>query len=273
MLEVCEFCRELEDLLPAGESCGNFQDPGVRVVAMKYVLAQVDSSNDLHVMDGLEASGDLAGDVATVKAHPGSEFFGRGVEIVDVVLSLIEVVAHFLVRHGDRTAAAAVGKSVLRGCGELGRRVPEAAMHVHHRLGQARVCGDHLRDFVGVGVDTHLLIEGNFTHFRDQACVVLRGEEGGVDTEDFTDSQEHRHGEWPDVVLDLIEIACRDLERLGQRSLTQPALGPQLAEPDTDKGFRHFPRIRVTVRLRKGGFAVFAQGLRPREWLRSLGTP
>lgn len=26
MLEVCEFCRELEDLLPAGEPCGNFQD-------------------------------------------------------------------------------------------------------------------------------------------------------------------------------------------------------------------------------------------------------
>ena len=131
-------------------------------------------------------------------------------------------------------------------------------MHVDHRLCQARVCGDHLRDFVGVGVDAHLLIEGNFTHFRDQARVVLWGEEGGVDAEDFTDSQEDRHGEWPDVVLDLIEIACRDLQRLGQRSLTQPALGPQLAEPDTDKGFRHFPRIRVTVRLRKGGFAEFA---------------
>lgn len=105
---------------------------------MKYVLAQVDSSNDLHAVDGFEASGDLAGDVAAMKAHPGSEFFGRGVEIVNVVLPLIEVVAHFLVRHGDRTAAAAVRETVFRGCGELRRRVAEAAMHVDHRLGQAR---------------------------------------------------------------------------------------------------------------------------------------
>ncbi len=115
-----------------------FPGPGIRVVTMKYVLAQVDSSNDLHAVDGFEASGDLAGDVAAMKAHPGSEFFGRGVEIVNVVLPLIEVVAHFLVRHGDRTAAAAVRETVFRGCGELRRRVAEAAMHVDHRLGQAR---------------------------------------------------------------------------------------------------------------------------------------
>ena len=65
--------------------------------------------HDVHaVHDLVSRSDELAGQVAAMHAHPDGEILGGGVQLVQIVLPLIEVVAHFLVRHRDRAAAAAV---------------------------------------------------------------------------------------------------------------------------------------------------------------------
>ena len=69
---------------------------------------------------------------------PNGEVLGGRVEFVKVVLALVEVVAHFLVRHRDRTAAAAVGVSVLGRGRQLRGGQSVAAVQVDHRAGERR---------------------------------------------------------------------------------------------------------------------------------------
>ena len=225
---------------------------------MQHALAEVDAFDDLHVVHRGEPAPDLAGDVAAVKPHAGGEFLCGGVEVVQVVLPLIEVVAHLLVRLADRPAAAAVGEPVLGGGGELGGGVAVAAVHVHHRPGHARVRRHHVRDFLCVRGDAHVLVQRHLLQLGDQSGVVLRGEERRVDPEDLADPQQHRDGQRAHVVLDLVEIARRNLQRLGQRDLAQPTLGAELAQPGTDEGLGHDPRLRRFADSAKGGFASLA---------------
>ena len=56
-------------------------------------------------------------------------------------------------------------------------------------------------------------------------------EEGRVDTEDLGDAQQHGHRQRAHIVLDLVEVAGRDLQHLGQRRLTEAPLAAQLAHP------------------------------------------
>jgi len=182
---------------------------------------------------------DPVGDVAAVDADAVGQFLGGGVELVDVVLPLVEVVAHFLVRLGDGGAARAVGEAVLGGRGQLGAGVAVAAVHGHHGARHARVGGDHLGDLLGVRLDAELLVHHDLLQLGDEPGVVLGGEEGGVDAEDLADLEQHRHRQRAHVVLDLVEVTGRDLELLGQHDLTQAALGAQLPQSRSHIGLGH----------------------------------
>ena len=140
---------------------------------MQDALAEVDALDDLHVVHGLEPAGDLAGHVAAVEAHPGGEVLGGGVELVQVVLPLVEVVAHLLVRHGDRAAAAAVAVPVLGGGGQLRGGVPVRRCMLTIALARLGCAETIVRDLVGVGLDAHLLVERDLPQLGDQAGVVL----------------------------------------------------------------------------------------------------
>ena len=84
---------------------------------------------------------------------------------------------------------------------------------------------DHLCDLVCIGGDAHVLVERDLAEFGDQARVVLGGEEGGVDAEHLGDAQKHRDRQRAHVVLDLIEIAGRNLEPSSERNLAHLAFG------------------------------------------------
>ena len=73
-----------------------------------------------------------------MQPHPDRQILSGGVQFVQIVLPLVEVVAHFLVRHRDRAAATAVGEAVLGGRGQLRGGDPVAAVQVDHRPGQMR---------------------------------------------------------------------------------------------------------------------------------------
>ena len=206
---------------------------------MKHGVAEIDAPDDVHAVHVCQPVGELAGQVAAVHAHADGEILGGGVELVQVVLPLIEVVAHFLVRHGDRPAAAAVGVPVLGRGGQLRGGQPVAPVQVDHGPGQRRVRADHVGDLGEVDVDVEVAVHGHLTQFGDQAGVVLGCEERRVDTEHLGDPQQHGDGQRPDVVLDLIEVARRDLQHLRQRRLAESAFAAQLAHPRADKRFRH----------------------------------
>lgn len=140
---------------------------------MQDVLAEIDAFDDLHVVDRGHAFGDLAAHVAPVESDPVGQLLGCGVEFVEVVLPLIEVVADLLVRHGDRAAPAAVAVAVLCRGGELSGGIAEAAVHIDHRARQTGMRCDHFGDLLCVGLDPHLLVERDLTHLGDQAGVVL----------------------------------------------------------------------------------------------------
>ena len=168
--------------------------------------------------------GEVAGEVTAVHAQVDGEVLGGGVELVQIVLPLVEVVAHLLVRHRDRAAAAAVGEPVLGGGGQLRGGDPVAPVQVDHRAGQRGVRVDDVGDLRWVDVDVEVAVHRHLAQLGDQPGVVLGGEEGRVDAEHLGDPQQHRDGQRPDVVLDLVQVARRDVQHLRQRGLAETAL-------------------------------------------------
>ena len=140
---------------------------------MQHRIPQVDASQDLYPVHRLQSVGDLVSNVAGMHAHAGGELFGSGIELVEVVVTLIEVVAHLFVRCADRTSHAAVAPVVGCGCELIGGN-PIPAVQVHHGLGEFGMAGDQIGDLLGVGAGDHVLVHHHLTHFGDQSRIVLR---------------------------------------------------------------------------------------------------
>ena len=121
----------------------DLQGLGRRVEAVQDGVAEVDATNDVHAVHHGQPVRQLASQLCAVHPHADGQVLGRGVQFVQIVLPFIEVVAHFLVRHGDRAGpgagAAAVGVPVLGRGGQLRGGQPVAAVQVHHRAGQRRM--------------------------------------------------------------------------------------------------------------------------------------
>ena len=83
--------------------------------------------------------------------------------------------------------------------------------------------GDHVGDLGELHLDPEVAVHDDLAQFGDQAGVVLRGEEGGIDAEDLGDPQQHGHRQRADVVFDLVEVAGGDFEHLCERRLTVAA--------------------------------------------------
>ena len=202
------------------------------------------------------------GQVGAVHPHPDGEVLGGGVELVQVVLPLVEVVAHLLVRHRDRSrpgaGAAAVGEPVLGGGRQLGGGQPVAPVQVDHRPGERRVGVDDVGDLGRVDVDAEVAVHRHLAQFGDQPGVVLRGEERRVDAEHLGDAQQHGDGQRADVVLDLVQVARGDVEHLGQRGLAESALAAELAHPRSDEGLGHVDQHNEHC---EGAFAVLARAV------------
>ena len=101
-LEVGQLGGHLEHRLPRRQVAADLQGLGRRVEAVQHRVAEVDAAHDVHAVHHGQPVGQLAGELGAVHAHADGEVLGGGVELVQIVLPLIEVVAHFLVRHRDR---------------------------------------------------------------------------------------------------------------------------------------------------------------------------
>ena len=233
----------------------DLQRLGLGVEAVQHGVAEIDAPVDVHAVHLGEPASQLAGQVAVVQPHLDREVFGGGVQLVQVVLALVEVVAHLFVRHRDRSAAAAVGVALLGGGGQLRGGDPVAPVQIDHRAGQGGMGADHLGDLRRVDVDVQVAVHGHLAQLGDQPGVVLGGEEGRVHAEHLGDPQQHGHRQRANVVLDLVEVARRDLQHLGQRGLGEPALVAQLANAGADEGFGHFTQRTGAA---KEGFAELA---------------
>ena len=148
---------------------------------------------------------------------------------MQVILALVEVVAHLFVGHRDRAGTTAVGEPFLGGGSQLRGGDPVAPVQVDHRAGQGGMGADHFGDFGRVDVDAQIAVQGHLPQFGDQPGVVLGRKEGRIHTEHLGDPEQHGHGQRANVVLDLVEVARRDLQHLRQGGLTEPALATQLA--------------------------------------------
>ncbi len=71
-------------------------------------------------------------------------------------------------------------------------------------------------------------VHRHLAQLGDQAGVVLGGEERGVDAEDLGDAQQNRDGQRAHVVLDLVQVAGGDLERLSQCGLAETPFTAEL---------------------------------------------
>lgn len=65
------------------------------------------------------------------------------------------------------------------------------------------------------GGGAQLLVLDDVLDLREEARVIVAGEEGGVNSEDLGDAKEDRNGKWPNVVLDLVDVAGRKAQRGG----------------------------------------------------------
>ena len=74
---------------------------------MQHGVAEVDSFDDVNAVSFVQPPGQFADEIAPVHAHLDRQILCGGVEFVQVILSLVEVVPHLLVRHRDRSRAAA----------------------------------------------------------------------------------------------------------------------------------------------------------------------
>ena len=76
-----------------------------------------------------------------------------------------------------------------------------------------------------------------------KAGVIVTGEEGGVNSEDLGDAKEDRNGKWPNVVLDLIDVAGGEPQRRSKGGLTEIALTAKLAKARSHIRLTHAGKV------------------------------
>jgi hypothetical protein len=86
---------------------------------------------------------------------------------------------------------------------------------------------------------SHARIEERLAQLAHQPRLVLAGEKLHVDAEGGIELQEHGNCQRALVVLDLVEIAQRNTDGVGQRLLGEPALFPQPLQSHTHKQLFH----------------------------------
>lgn len=166
---------------------------------------------------------------------------GRVVQLGDVVVPGEEEVAHLLVGHGRlrRRARAVVAQVLRQRLQPLARLAPplvqgeQRTRHGGHVGGQLADLGErHRIARAGGGHIGHHVAQAG-----DQARLVVVGKALHVHAEHGVDLEQHGHGERALVLLDLVQVAGRQVERARQRHLGHAALLAQAAQAHAHEGF------------------------------------
>ena len=159
--------------------------------------------------------------------------FSRLVQRADVVVAIVEIVPHLLVgklRAGEAVALFAVGQAVGQRLHPL-MQLLIGLMQAEHPAGQFRAGAHHAAQFArGQRRADEQRIGQRLAQVGDQPAVLVLQEGGQFQLEDGGDPHQHRQGQRALVVLQLVEIAGRKLQCLGQRRLGQSALFAQAAQ-------------------------------------------
>ena len=117
-------------------------------------------------------------------------------------------------------------------------------MDIHQRAGHGGVVIDQLGELLQLdGGGAELLVLDDVLDLGKKAGVIVAGEEGGVDAEDLGDAKEHRDGERPDVVFDLVDVAGGETQRRSEGSLTEIALTAKLAKAGSHIRLTHAGKV------------------------------
>ena len=104
-------------------------------------------------------------------------------------------------------------------------------MHRHHEPGYVGVMLHHLGEVFEVdGGRADLAIECDVLDFRDQPGVIVARKEGAIYAKGFGDAVEHGEGKGAHVVFDLVDVAGRKSQRMGERGLAEVAFAAELAK-------------------------------------------
>ena len=169
----------------------------------------------------------------------GEHLLGRGVEFADVVVAVVEEVADFLERHRVlrrqrrfRGRVRAIGLQFLGG-------VPQPPVHGNQASADLGHPGDQ---FLDLGAADRVFGRGggeDIGQVGDQPGVGIGGEVMRRQVEPLGERKEHRHGDRPLVVFQLVDVAGGQVQRPGQRNLAEAALVSQPPQPGTRKHLRH----------------------------------
>jgi len=88
-----------------------------------------------------------------------------------------------------------------------------------------------------------------FTQAGNQAGLFVFGKHLHIHAKSGVDLQQHRDGERPLVLFQLVQVAGRQPQRVGQRELGHAALFAQAAQAYAHEGFFHLKRSRSSARM------------------------
>ena len=232
VLEEGQLRGHAERLLTGGQMRGQVEPQLLGREPVPEPVGQIDTAGHPHVVRLRQAVLEFGAHIATVHPDPVGEFLGGGVQRIDVVLALIEVVPHLLVRHRQRGMIHLVGErvAVLGERRQQVGRVPVALVEYGEGPGQRRVCPDQIHHIGGRDPRGHLGVGQGLGELGDQAGVGVRGEERRVDPVHLRQRRENTGGDGPGVLLQLVEIAGRQPQRGGERGLGQAVLLAEAAQ-------------------------------------------
>ena len=222
-LQQRELTSEPEGLLIRPQVRRDREHSGVGIEAVQCSQALVIALDHPYPVLFAQSRHQRIAHVVAARSELSGELFGGGVEHPDVEVA-IEEVADLLVRH---ERGGAVGTELA----ELFEGMPVAAVHRDDSLGEARLAADEAPELLTADLRVELVVEQHFTQLGHQSGGVLRGEETRIDPKYLRYPQKHRNGQRPGVVLELIQIAWRDLQGLCKLGLVEAAFFAQLPKP------------------------------------------
>ncbi len=243
-LQQCELGRHLEGVLARFQVQRHLQQPPRRVEAPVQHRAAVGvhaglgrwcGADDAHAVALLQRPLQARLGCTQRQSQRSRHRLGGPVEFVEMVVAGEEEVAHLFVGQRLRIGRPVAGRiAVFAQLGthhvEPGLRVAQPAVQRHHVAADRGHVGGQLAhlgqgDRIGGGAVGQRLAQAG----EHQRLFVFR-EGVDVDSERRVQLQQHRHGERPLVVLQLVEVAGRERQRLGQGLLVHAALFPQPAQ-------------------------------------------
>ena len=245
--QIADLERRLEAARRSRRERVQVQDAPFRVEAAQRVVLQ-GAVRRPHAVPLFEMADQRGRKIAFGNAESGGQLLRGPVQLVDVVVDEVEEVAHLLVRRrlGEGCGAA---ERVVEG-GELLGIAPVCLMRGDQRMGEAgRVLGDELQ-LLKVGAEGFEQRVGKRLRQGGKQTVALAGREvGDVDAERLGQRQENGGRDRALVVLDLVQIAGRDADALGEAGLRQAVGLAQVADLAADEQLRvsHFATLSFAI--------------------------